>query len=70
MSANPATGNRPHTRLEFDQIRFNCAADRSPNVLEMHILYAYVYYVCTRVYVYVCVEGCVARNTIRRRLAR
>lgn len=37
MSADPAAGNRPHTRPEFDQIRFNCAADRSPNVLEMHV---------------------------------
>lgn len=32
----PGCGNRPHTRPEFDQIRFNCTADQSPNVLEMH----------------------------------
>jgi len=36
MSADPAAGNRPHIRPEFDQIRFNCAAGRSPNVLETH----------------------------------
>lgn len=61
MSADPAAGNRPHTRPEFDQIRFNCAAGRSPNVLEMHILYVYIYCVCTNARVYV--EGCVARVT-------
>lgn len=47
MSADPAAGNRPHTRPEFDQIRFNCAADRSPNVLEMHARG------CVRAYVHV-----------------
>lgn len=64
MSVDLAAGNRPHTRPEFDQIRFNCAADRSPNVLEIRIRNRAYVRVRAWVYVRLYAGGCVTRYDI------